>query len=528
MRDIQLPGRSPAHSRRAMAATSHPLATLAALDMLRNGGNAVDAAITAAALLGVVEPHSTSIGGDCFALYAPQNGKVVAINGSGKAPESATVDWFQGRGITSIDYQSPHSVVVPGCVAAWQQLSDDYGNKSLGECLQPAIASARDGYVVHSVIADEWARNFDKLSADNNSREIFLPSGAAPSAGNVHAQPALARTLQMIGEKGADGFYRGKIAEQMVEFLSGKGGLHSIQDFSETKPDYVTPISTNYRGYEVMECPPNGQGIIALEILNILSGYDLKKLEPLGIDRLHLESEATRLAFRDRAAFLADPTQTHVPVEKLLSMDYADKLRSSISMEKAMSKLPAPGEPPHADTVYLTVVDEERNAISFINSIFNSFGSGLVDRETGVLFNNRGASFVIDPAHPNKIAPRKRPMHTIIPGLLRKDGRTVMPFGVMGGHYQPVGHAHFLTNFLDFDLDVQEALDAPRVFAFNNELSIERGIKNNVADGLRRLGHNVRAAETPIGGGQAIWIDWESGVLSGGSDPRKDGCALGY
>ncbi len=243
---------------------------------------------------------------------------------------------------------------------------------------------------------------------------------------------------------------------------------------------------------------------------------------------MHLESEATRLAFRDRAAFLADPAQAHVPVEKLLSMDYADKLRTNISKEKAMPELPAPGETPHADTVYLTIVDEERNAISFINSIFNSFGSGLVDRETGVLFNNRGASFVIDPTHPNRISPRKRPMHTIIPGLLRKEGRTVMPFGVMGGHYQPVGHAHFLTNFLDFGLDVQEALDAPRVFAFDNELSVERSIRTDVAEGLRKLGHNVRTAETPIGGGQAIWIDWGSGVLSGGSDPRKDGCALGY
>ena len=528
MRDIQLPGRSPVHSQGAMAATSHPAATLAALDILRDGGNAVDAAITAAALLGVVEPHSTSIGGDCFALYSPKGESVIAINGSGKAPASSKVDWFLEHGITEIDYQSPHSVVVPGCVAAWQKLSDDYGKKTLAECLQPAISSARDGYVVHSVIANEWSEQFEKLSADSNSRDIFLPSGRAPFAGEVHVQPALARTLQTIAKNGADGFYQGEVAEHMAEFLSNKGGLHTVQDFSETAADYVVPISTDYRGYEVIECPPNGQGIIALEILNILHGFDLKKLAPFGVDRLHLEAEATRLAFRDRAAFLADPTQVDVPVAKLLSMDYADKLRSGISMTTAMTKLPTPGEVAHADTVYLTVVDEERNAISFINSIFNSFGSGLVDRETGVLFNNRGASFVLDSMHPNVIAPNKRPMHTIIPGLLRKEGKTVMPFGVMGGHYQPVGHAHFLTNFLDFGLDVQEALDAPRAFAFANKLSLEHGISGDVADGLSQLGHNVDTAETPIGGGQAIWIDWDTGVLTGGSDPRKDGCALGY
>ncbi len=528
MRDSQFPGRSPVHSSTAMAATSHPAATLAAIDMLRSGGNAIDAAITAAAVLCVIEPHSTSIGGDCFALYSPQGGDIIAINGSGKAPQAAEVGWFKEQNLTSIDYQSPHAVVVPGCVAAWQKLSDDHGRKGLDVCLQPAIKFAQDGYAVHSIIAEAWAGCSEKLKHDSNSRSIFLPQGRPPRPGEMHLQPALAESLRTIAEKGEVGFYQGKIADQMVHYLQTKGGLHTLEDFASTKADYVDPISTHYGGHEVVECPPNGQGIIALEIFNILSGFDLGQLEPMGTERFHLEAEATRLAFRDRAAFLADPSQAQVPVDHLLSEEYADELRKIINPSKAMVQLPDAGETSHSDTVYLTVVDKDRNAVSFINSIFHSFGSGLLDASSGVLFNNRGSSFVIDPEHPNCIAPNKRPMHTIIPGMMRKDNRSVMPFGVMGGHYQPVGHAHFITNFLDYGMDVQEALDAPRAFAFGGQLQVERSLSQDVVVGLKNLGHETVEAETAIGGGQAIWIDWEAGVLTGGSDPRKDGCALGY
>ena len=528
MRDNQFPGRSPVHATTAMAATSHPAATLAAVDMLRSGGNAVDAAITAAAVLGVVEPHSTSIGGDCFALYSPGGGDIISINGSGKAPKAAEVGWFQEQGLTAIDYQSPHAVVVPGCIAAWQRLSNDHGRKGLDACLQPAIKFAEEGYPVHSVIAKAWAHSADKLKSDANSRQIFLPNGHAPKPGKMHHQPALAKSLRVVAEKGDIGFYQGEVAEQMVAYLQSRGGLHTLDDFASTNADYVDPISIDYRGYEIVECPPNGQGMIALEIFNILKGFDLSPLQPIGVERLHIEAEATRLAFRDRAAFLADPSQADVPVEHLLSNSYADELRKLINIDRAMGKMPHPGETAHADTVYLTVVDGERNAVSFINSIFHSFGSGLLDAQTGVLFNNRGASFLIDPKHPNCVAPRKRPMHTIIPGMMRKDNRSIMAFGVMGGHYQPVGHAHFATNLLDFEMDVQEALDAPRTFAFGNQLQVERGVSRDVVEGLQKLGHETIEAETALGGGQAIWIDWETGVLTGGSDPRKDGCALGY
>jgi len=529
MRDIQLPGRSPVHAVNGMAATSHPMATLTALDTLRDGGNAIDAAIAAAAVLGVVEPQSTSIGGDCFVLYVPGGeGDVIALNGSGKAPAAATVQWYQDQGIDEIGVQSAHSVTVPGAIAAWQKLADDHGTKGLDELLRPAIGYAEDGYPVHSVVAHVWANSVEKLSVDENTRRVFLPDGRAPRAGEIHRQPELGQTMRRIAEKGRDGFYTGAVAEDMVGYLRSLGGLHTMDDFAAATADYVDPISTDYKGRQIYECPPNGQGIIALMILNILKGFDLAALDPLGVARLHLEAEATRLTYRDRDTFVADPAKADVPIEQLLSQDYADALRQLIGVDRVLTNMPPPGLPNHEDTVYLSVVDRDRNAVSFINSIFHGWGSGRLSPKTGVLLSNRGTGFRIDPNHLSCIAPGKRPMHTIIPGMMMDGRRAVMPFGVMGGHYQPVGHVHFVTNMLDYGMDVQEALDAPRAFAFQNELRVEHGIRQEVADGLAALGHDVVAAPIPLGGGQAIHIDWDSGVLTGGSDPRKDGCALGY
>lgn len=530
MRDFQLPGRSPVHGLTGMAATSHPEATRTALDMLRAGGNAVDAAIAAAAVLNVVEPQSTGIGGDVFALYAPK-GRVppIALNGSGRAPRAATIDYFIERGITSIGFQSPHAVTVPGAVAAWAKLSKDHGRKSLAEVLAPAIRLAEDGYVVYSRVAADWARNIDKLSPCPNARRIFLPGGKPPPAGTIHRQPALAATFRKIAKRGRDAFYTGEVAEDIVSYVRQLGGLLSLDDLADYDADYVEPIKTRYRGHDVYECPPNGQGIIALIMLNVLSGYDLFGLDPHGPLRFHLEAEATRLAYRDRNAFLADPTRAKVPVKRLLSASYAEALRGHISRARAMAKLPPAGLPAHKDTVYLTVVDGERNAISFINSTFHNFGSGLCTPRSGVMLQNRGASFVVDDReHPNAIAPGKRPMHTIIPGMVGEGKRCVMPFGVMGGHYQATGHAHFVSNVIDYGMDVQEALDSPRAFHFDDVLECERGIPAATLGGLAGLGHKIALAELPHGGGQAIRIDWKEGVLTGGSDPRKDGCALGY
>ena len=512
-----------------MAATSQPLATMTALDVLKAGGNAVDAAIAACAVLGVVEPQSTGLGGDCFALYAPQ-GRIppIAINGSGPAPLAANVERLGELGLDQIEDQSPHAVTVPGAVDAWSQLLADHGSKDFAELLQPAIRYAENGYAVSPRIAMDWAANEEKLSACPNAKRIFLPNGHAPCAGEIHRQPELANSLKAIAKDGRDAFYLGAVGEDIVAHLRSLGSLMTAEDFAQYRAQYVEPIKANYRGYEIFECPPNGQGIVALIMLNILQGFDMAALDPNGTERLHLEAEATRLAYRDRAAFIADPDAVEVASALLLSPAYAEGLRALIARDSAMAALPAPGETEHRDTVYLTVVDGERNAISFINSTFHAFGSGICAPKSGVILQNRGTSFVLDAGHPNCIAPGKRPLHTIIPGMLCEGERAIMPFGVMGGHYQATGHAHFLTNFIDFGMDPQEALDAPRAFHFEGELTLENGISQATSAALAELGHQVEVAKVPIGGGQAIYIDWQRGTLTGGSDPRKDGCALGY
>ncbi len=529
MRDFQQPGRSPVYAFNGMAATSHPAATLTALDVLRSGGNAIDAAVAACATLCVVEPMSTGIGGDCFVLYAPRGGaEVIAFNGSGRAPAAANVEWFLDQGIDEIPPGGPHAVTVPGAVDAWARLVSDHGRKGLDELLQPAIALADDGYVVHPRIAASWHGATEKLRRDGTAARIFLPGGRAPRAGEVHRQPELGDTLRAIADQGRDGFYGGRVAEDIVSYLRSLGGVHTLDDFAAAEGAYVTPISTNYRGYDIYECPPNAQGLVVLIMLNILAGCALPSLEPLGIERLHFEIEAGRLAMSDRDRHIADPASADVPVETLLSEAHAAELRARISPDRAITDLPPPAFPAHPDTVYLSVVDRDRNAVSFINSLFHGFGGGLVSPGAGVVLQNRGAGFIVKPGHPNCIASGKRPLHTIIPGMALKDGRTIMPFGVMGGQYQPFGHAHVLGNVIDHGMDVQAALDLARVFAYGNLCEVERGVGDDVARGLAALGHRVERAASPLGGGQAIGIDWDRGVLVGGSDPRKDGCALGY
>ena len=536
MRDFHLPGRSPAYATGGMAATSHPLATLSALDVLRSGGNAVDAAIAASAVLCVVEPQSTGIGGDCFVLYAPaDSSEVVALNGSGKSPGKAELTWFLNQGMKHISLQSPHAVTVPGAVDAWCMLHADYGQAPWSELLAPAIRLATEGYTVHPRVAYDWAQLAKKLKATDNATRMLLVNGEAPKAGDRHFQPELGRTLQIIADQGRDGFYQGEVAEDMVSYLQSLGGLHTREDFAAPQAEYVTPISTRYRGYDVFECPPNGQGLTALIMLNILSGFDLTDYAPMSAQRLHLECEAARLAYGVRDRYVADPDQADIPLAFLLSEDYAAQLRAKIRLDAVMPPLEASDFPTHPDTVYLCVVDDAGNAVSFINSVFHGFGSGLVSPKTGVTLQNRGAGFVLTEGHRNAIAPYKRPLHTIIPGMLKKreasqeklGDRTVMPFGVMGGQYQPTGHAHFLTNLLDYRMDVQAALDFPRVFHDGKVCHVERGISARVSDQLSEMGHRVVPAVLPHGGGQAIWIE-EKGGLVGGSDSRKDGCALGY
>ncbi len=528
MRDLQLPGRSTVHSANGMAATSHPLSTLAALEVLRRGGNAVDAAVTACAVQCVVEPMSTGIGGDCFALLAPDGGpEVIGLNASGWAPKTLTAEHLLDQGVSAIPIQSPHAVSVPGAIDGWHMLLRDHGTIDLDQALQPAIGYAEDGFAITPRVGVDWDRNVAKLSADASAAAKYLNNGRAPKAGEIWRLPELAETMRTVAKEGRDGFYKGRVAEDMVEYLASLGGCHAMDDFTEFAGEYVMPISTDYRGHTMWQIPPNGQGITALMMLNILGDYDLTKMDPNSVERLHLETEASRMAYAARDRFVADQRQADVPVEHMLSAEFAAEMRAQIKMDSAIEAPEATG-PVYRDTIYMSVVDKDRNACSFINSLYMPFGSGLASPKTGVMLQNRAAGFVVEPDHPNNVAPRKRPLHTIIPGMCTMDGKVAYCYGVMGGGYQPVGHAHVLTNLIDYGMDPQESMDSPRVFHVAGRLDVERGLSEDVMAGLSALGHEVGRPDMPWGGGQIIAVDWENGTLAGGSDPRKDGLALGY
>ncbi len=529
MRDLHLPGRSAARAANAMAATSQPSSTLAAIETLQAGGNALDAAIAACAVQCVTEPGSTGIGGDCFCLYQPAGAaEPIAFNGSGKAPAKADLAFYKEAGIDALDPTSAHVVTVPGAIDAWSQLSADHGKLGLDRLLQPAIRYAEDGFVVHERTATDFANAHKKLAKDDGARATFFNgAGALPKAGDILRQPALAETLKKIARDGRDAFYLGEVADDILATLKAKGGLHEAGDFAEALGEYVTPIRTTFRGHDVFECPPNGVGTIALLMMNILEALPVAN-DPVSPDRLHRLLEATRLAYRDRNAFVSDPKFSDIPLETLLSKDYAKGLAAGIQDARAAATLPPAGTLPASDTVYISVVDKDGNACSFINSLFKGFGSGIVAEKSGVVLQNRGFGFVLEDDHPNRIAPKKRPLHTIIPGMVAKDGRAVMPFGVMGGHFQPVGHAWTLASMFDHGLDPQEAMDLTRVFAYDGQVEIERGLSDATAQDLEARGHTLKRVDGPHGGGQAIWIDHANGTLVGGSDPRKDGLALGY
>ena len=528
MRDFELPGRSTAYGQHGMAATSHPQSTLAALDVLRAGGNAVDAAVAAVAVQCVVEPHMTGIGGDCFVLYAPASGGVVALNGSGRAPAALTLERLLGTGATSIGANSPHAITVPGAIAGWQLLLDSHGTRGLDELLRPAIRCAEEGFAVTPRVAFDWHHSRAALEGCEGGRDYYLPGGKAPEEGRMMRFPALARTLRRIAEGGAKAFYEGETASRMVAALQGFGGVHTEADFAAAAAEFVDPIHSAYRDTVVYECPPNGQGIVVLLMLNILERFDLKAMGQDTAARLHVLAEAARLAFRDRDAALCDPAHAEMPVARLLDKGYASNLAKLIDPERRLAPMPPPLLDAHPDTVYLTVVDKDLNAVSFINSIYDGFGSGLVCPDTGVLFHSRGRAFRVDPDHPNVVAPGKRPMHTIIPGLAFKGGELWCSFGVMGGNYQPVGQAHLLTRLIDDGLDPQAALDAPRIMPYPGDVEVEAGVGRAARLGLAQRGHRLVDTDSPLGGGQAIVVDRRRGVLIGGSDPRKDGLALGY
>ena len=523
-RDFSAPGRSTAYSTEAMAATSSPQATLAAIDVLRAGGNAVDAAITASAVLCITEPHMTGIGGDCFAILATPEGKVLGLNGSGRSAFAATPEWLQREGLTRIDSHSPHAVTVPGAVDAWDELLRAHGTWSLAQCLAPAIALAERGMPTLPRVARDWPGHHALLTASEGGRRHYLRDGNCPAEGDVMAYPALAETLRAIAAGGRDAFYTGAIAADMVETLQARGSLLTREDFAAAQSDWVKPVSTTYAGQRIHEIPPSGQGLTVLIALNILSCFGLAHLDPAGPQRRHLEIEALKRAWVLRNRHIADPAQAQVPVEDLLSTATAQRLAATIDQTKASDIRVTL---PPSDTVYLSAVDRKRLCVSFINSIYWGFGSGIVTERTGITLQNRGTGFSCDPGHPNVIAPAKRPLHTIIPALATRDGRPDMVFGVMGGDFQPMGHVNMVLNRYTYGMDPQAALDLPRCVPSEGLVEVETAMPVAVQNDLTAMGHRVVTTEEPLGGGQIIAIDHRRGLLIGGSDPRKDGFALG-
>jgi gamma-glutamyltranspeptidase/glutathione hydrolase len=526
-RDYINPGRSPAIGENGMAATSHPAATLAALDILRAGGNAVDAAIAAVAVQSVVEPAMTGIGGDCFALVAPANGPIAAFNGSGRSAAAADPEALRARGLTAVNPQSADAVTVPGAVDAWCQLSERFGRLELAQVLAPAIGYAENGFRITGRVAYDWRVEAEQLRHHALARAQYLPGDRPPLSGDRMTMPALAGTLRSIAAKGRDAFYQGDVAEEMVAVLGALGGVQTAEDFAAHKGFFTTPISAGFRGRTVLECPPNGQGLAALLIARILDGFDLTDGAVSEADRIHLLAEASKAAYRQRDLLLADPAHMRISVDEVLGDAFVGALRSRIRLDRASEPSVWDG-PVHPDTVYLTVVDRDGNAVSLINSIFWAFGSGIYAPNSGVLLQNRGSGFSLIPGHVNELGPSKLPLHTIIPGMVVENGLATMPFGVMGGQFQSTGHAHFLSHLFDRGYDPQLANEAPRSFAFDGVLTLEPGFGAAVRADLEARGHRTAWAEEPIGGCQAILIDRARGVMIGSSDHRKDGLAMGY
>lgn len=521
-----------------MVASPHYLASAAGLDVLQRGGNAVDAAVATNAVLQVVYPHMCSPGGDLFMiLFDSKTKRLVALNGSGRAPAEATIERFAQLGLKAVPATGPLPVTVPGAVDAWVEALEAYGTMGLKELLQPAIGYAAKGFPVSANLSESTAANMAKLNAFPESAAAFLPNGRVPQPGEVLVQANLARSLQKIAEGGRDAFYRGELAESITRSVRSHGGLLSKDDLAEHHSDWVDPVGAGYRGYDVFEFPPNSQGITALIELNIVEGYDLKSMGRFSVDCLHLMVEAKKLAFADRDRYLTDRDRVGPLVDTLVSKPYAAERRSLIDLERAAAEYPS-GNPSLGDTIYLCVVDGRGNAVSLIQSIFHAFGSGLVAGDTGIILQNRGSYFSLYPSHVNRIEPRKRTLHTLSPAMVMRGGEPYLVFGTMGGDGQPQTHLQVLSNVLDFEMGIQEAIEAPRWLggrldpgASENVLFLESRFDDKVMKGLGERGHLVRPLgewESIMGHAQGIFIDRSTGMLEGGADPRGDGLALGF
>lgn len=525
-----------------MAATSQPLATQVALDILKAGGSAVDAAIAANATLGLMEPTACGIGGDLFAIvWDAEKGELTGLNASGRSPESLTLQHFRDLGLEGIPYLGPLTVSVPGAVDGWYELHQRYGRLPMSELLAPAISYAEQGFPVTQFIANLWQENVESRQGYAGVKEIYMPGGAAPKTGDIFRNPNLANTYKKIVAGGRDAFYKGDIAKTIDAYMAEHGGFLTVEDLAKHTSEWVTPLSINYRGYDVYELPPNGQGIVALQMLNILEGYDLKSMGFGSAQYLHTLIESKKVAYEDRAKYYADPDFYNAPIDMLLSREYAAERRQLISDDKAATTYP-PGDAKleTGDTIYLTVADADGNMISLIQSNYGDLGSGMTPEELGFQLQNRGQLFSLEDGHANIYEPGKRPFHTIIPAFVMKDGKPWLSFGVMGGSMQPQAHAQILINLIDFDMNLQEAGDAARmrhsgssqptdeVMTDGGTVYLESGIPESVREELRAMGHNIATARIAYGGYQAILRNDVQGVYYGASESRKDGQAAGY
>ena len=539
-----------------MAATSHPLASQIAIDILKAGGNAVDAAIAANAALGLMEPTGNGIGGDFFAIvWDPDSGRLYGLNGSGRAPKGQSLKQLKARlgpGASELPNFGSLSVSVPGAVDGWFELHGRFGLLDMKDILAPAIAYAREGFPVTQLVSyymEGYRRRYERLAADgvieeiDNYRHTYLINGKVPTEGQIFRNPDLADTLQIIADGGSEAFYKGRLARTMAAYMERIGGPLAYEDFAAHTSEWVEPQAVNYRGYDLFELPPNGQGIAALQMLNILEGFDLRAMGHNSADYLHVMTEAKKLAFADRARFYADPSFYQADIDYLISKDYAAERRRLIDMKKAALKVDhGDAKLVEGDTINLTVADKDGMMVSLIQSNYRGMGSGLVADGLGFIFQDRGALFSLDPGHPNAYAPGKRPFHTIIPAFVLKDGKPWLSFGLMGGAMQPQGHVQILVNMIDFGMGVQEAGDVARYhhkghtepfktgfkMADGGVLEVESGVSLEVVEALRARGHVVAYAKGPFGGYQAILFDADTGVYRGASEMRKDGAAIGY
>lgn len=525
-RNFALPGRSPVYASEYAVATSHALATTTALTILKEGGNAVDAAIAASATLCVVEPHMTGIGGDCFAIIGEGDGTLHGLNGSGRSAAGANLDWYLDNGISKLEETSPHAVTTPGSVKAWEAMHQKFGRTDFVRLFADAIHYAEEGFPIAPRVAKDWAANVDKLSKNEAAKANLLRDGNAPKVGSKFHMPLLAKTLREIAHKGSSAIYEGAIAKDIADTIQSLGGFITVEDLANATVDWVDLISTDYRGSTLHEIPPNGQGLTAIMLVKLLA--KLKAGEGVdSIERAHLEMELGRIAYAARDAHIADEDHMNYSIDQLLSDGHIDALSKLYNPQKQNPDIALP-DPAGSDTIYLSIVDRDGMAVSFINSVFSWFGSGIMAPNSGIILQNRGSGFNLIKGHANVIGSSKRPFHTIIPAMVTKNGKVSHSFGVMGGSYQAMGHAHVLSNMLDYGMDPQQALDDPRIFWDDKgALLLEDTISQEVQSGLEAKGHSCTRGAVH-GGGQIIQIDHEQGVLIAGSDPRKDGMAGGF